>query len=168
MEELGNPDYANIVVTDSSMNASFIIMPINFGIKFYGKKRQFYNLFRLGLDAFFYTVSTENGVIGTRSYQTIQDLTVYVSYEIGWNIELFPNREWRVKPTIDIGLLEIGYYIRPWSANVYNAFTGGIGALLLGTSNINIPSWDNLPNWAKILSNFRIGLFPRIGFSIRF
>ena len=44
----------------------------------------------------------------------------------------------------------------------------GIGALLLGTSNINIPSWDNLPNWAKILSNFRIGLFPRIGFSIRF
>ena len=87
---------------------------------------------------------------------------------MGWNIELFPTREWRVKPTIDIAILEIGYYVRPWTGNVYNTVTGGVTSLTAGFSAFNIPAWSSFPNWAKYLANIRFALFPRIGFSLRF
>ena len=168
LEALGQGNYSGVIGTDTVFNASFIFMPVTFGVKFYGPKRQFYNAFRLGIDAFFYTVSTENGITGIKTDHTVHDAALYISYEIGWNIELFPTREWRVKPTIDIALLEIGYYVRPWTQNVYNTVTGGVTSLTAGFSAFNIPAWDSFPTWAKYLANIRFALFPRIGFSLRF
>lgn len=161
-------DIGSFIVGDSKFNTSVIIMPVTFGVKFYGKKRQFYNHFRLAIDAFFYDIQTENGVTGVKTSQTVSDAAVYISYEIGWNIELFPTREWRVKPTIDIGLLEIGYYVRPWADNMANALYGNLMAFAVGGFLGELSNFSTLPDWAKILLNFRIGLFPRIGFSIRF
>ena len=168
LESMGQGDYASVVASDTKFRASFVFMPTTFGFKFYGKKRQFYNAFRLGIDAFFYTIETENGLTGIKTTQSISDAAVYVSYEIGWNIELFPTKEWRVKPMIDIGLLEIGYYVRPWAGNVYGAIQGNLGVLTAGFVQMPLPAWESVPGWAKIVSNLRIGLFPRIGVSIRF
>lgn len=168
LESMGQGDYASVVASDTKFRASFVFMPTTFGVKFYGKKRQFYNAFRLGIDAFFYTIETENGLTGIKTTQSISDAAVYVSYEIGWNIELFPTKEWRVKPMIDIGLLEIGYYVRPWAGNVYGAIQGNLGVLTAGFVQMHLPAWESVPGWAKIVSNLRIGLFPRIGVSIRF
>ncbi|MEI0447385.1 hypothetical protein R4J03_10025 [Brachyspira intermedia] len=168
LEALGQGNYAGVVGTDTTFNASFIFMPSTFGVKFYGPKRQFYNAFRFGIDAFFYTVSTQNGLTGIKTDHTVYDAALYVSYEIGWNIELFPTKEWRVKPTIDIALLEIGYYVRPWTENVYNTVTGGFTSLTAGFSVFNIPAWNSFPTWARYLMNIRFALFPRIGFSLRF
>ena len=168
LESMGQGDYASVVASDTKFRASFVFMPTTFGVKFYGKKRQFYNAFRLGIDAFFYTIETENGLTGIKTTQSISDAAVYVSYEIGWNIELFPTKEWRVKPMIDIGLLEIGYYVRPWAGNVYGAIQGNLGVLTAGFVQMPLPAWESVPGWAKIVSNLRIGLFPRIGVSIRF
>ena len=168
LESMGQGDYASVVASDTKFRASFVFMPTTFGVKFYGKKRQFYNAFRLGIDAFFYTIETENGLTGIKTTQSISDAAVYVSYEIGWNIELFPTKEWRVKPMRDIGLLEIGYYERPWAGNVYGAIQGNLGVLTAGFVQMPLPAWESVPGWAKIVSNLRIGLFPRIGVSIRF
>lgn len=168
LEALGQGNYAGVVGKDTTFNASFIFMPVTFGVKFYGPKRQFYNAFRFGIDAFFYTVTTDNGLTGIKTEHTVHDAALYVSYELGWNIELFPTREWRVKPTIDIAILEIGYYVRPWTGNVYNTVTGGVTSLTAGFSAFNIPAWSSFPNWAKYLANIRFALFPRIGFSLRF
>ena len=168
LTDMGQGDYASVIASDTKFKASFVFMPTTFGVKFYGKKRQFYNAFRLGIDAFFYTIETENGLTGIKTTQSISDAAVYVSYEIGWNIELFPTKEWRVKPMIDIGLLEIGYYVRPWVGNVYGAVQGNLGILTAGFAQMPLPAWESVPGWAKIVSNLRIGLFPRIGVSIRF
>ncbi|MEI0488424.1 hypothetical protein [Brachyspira pulli] len=168
LESMGQGDYASVIASDTKFKASFVFMPTTFGVRFYGKKRQFYNAFRLGIDAFFYTIETENGLTGIKTTQSISDAAVYVSYEIGWNIELFPTKEWRVKPMIDIGLLEIGYYVRPWAGNVYGAIQGNLGVLTAGFVQMPLPAWESVPGWAKIVSNLRIGLFPRIGVSIRF
>ncbi|MEI0477721.1 hypothetical protein [Brachyspira pulli] len=168
LTDMGQGDYASVIASDTKFKASFVFMPTTFGVKFYGKKRQFYNAFRLGIDAFFYTIETENGLTGIKTTQSISDAAVYVSYEIGWNIELFPTKEWRVKPMIDIGLLEIGYYVRPWAGNVYGAVQGNLGVLTAGFVQMPLPAWESVPGWAKIVSNLRIGLFPRIGVSIRF
>ena len=170
LKDFGNTgdDLASFVVEDTKFNASFVFMPIMFGVKFYGPKRQFYNHFRVAIDAFFYDIKTRSGITGIETIQTIEDAAVYISYEIGWNIELFPTKEWRVKPTIDIGLLEIGYYVRPWGETMVNAVSGNLLALVLGGIGGDIGGLPSFPDWAKILLNFRIGLFPRIGFSIRF
>ena len=168
LTDMGQGDYASVIASDTKFKASFVFMPTTFGVRFYGKKRQFYNAFRLGIDAFFYTIETENGLTGIKTTQSISDAAVYVSYEIGWNIELFPTKEWRVKPMIDIGLLEIGYYVRPWAGNVYGAIQGNLGVLTAGFVQMPLPAWESVPGWAKIVSNLRIGLFPRIGVSIRF
>ncbi|WP_304353987.1 hypothetical protein [Brachyspira innocens] len=168
LDSMGQGDYATVIASDTKFRSSFVFMPTTFGVRFYGKKRQFYNAFRLGIDAFFYTIETENGLTGIKTSQSVSDAAVYVSYEIGWNIELFPTKEWRVKPMLDIGLLEIGYYVRPWTGNLYSAVQGNLGILTAGFAKLPLPAWESVPGWAQIISNLRIGLFPRIGVSIRF
>ena len=168
LQSIGQGEYATVIASDTKFKSSFVFMPTTFGVRFYGKKRQFYNAFRLGIDAFFYTIETENGLTGIKTSQSVSDAAVYISYEIGWNIELFPTKEWRVKPMLDIGLLEIGYYVRPWTGNLYSAVQGNLGVLTAGFVQLPLPAWESIPGWAQIISNLRIGLFPRIGVSIRF
>ena len=92
-----------LIGSDTSFKASMIYFPATIGIKFYGgKKRQVVNTFRFGVEAFMYDIETENGLTGLKTKRHTVDTTLYLSYELGWTIELFPTREWPVKPYIDM------------------------------------------------------------------
>ena len=95
---------------------------------------------------------------------------MYISYELGWSIELFPTREWPVKPYIDISLFEIGYYVRSGLPGVYEDMREGINFFGGGLVDLtaSIPSWSSFPSWINYVSAIRFSLFPRIGFSLRF
>ena len=95
---------------------------------------------------------------------------MYLSYELGWTIELFPTREWPVKPYIDISLFEIGYYVRSGMPGLYEDIREGIGFFGSGLVDLSamIPSWNSFPGWANYVSAIKFALFPRIGFSLRF
>ena len=115
-------------------------------------------------------VETENGVTGLKTKRHTVDTGMYISYELGWSIELFPTKEWPVKPYIDISLFEIGYYVRSGMPGLYEDIREGIGFFGSGLVDLSamIPSWNSFPGWANYVSAIKFALFPRIGFSLRF
>ena len=166
---LGN--IGDAVSTDTKFKASFTYLPATIGIKFLGgKNRQVVNTFRFGLETLISDVETENGITGVKTKRHTVDTTMYVSYELGWTIELFPTREWPVKPYIDFSLFEIGYYVRSGIPGIYEDVREGIGFFGSGLINVNtiIPSWSSFPSWANYVASIKFALFPRIGFSLRF
>ena len=166
---LGN--IGSAISTDTTFKASFIYLPATIGVKFLGgKNRQVVNTFRFGLETLISDVETEHGITGVKTKRHTVDTTMYVSYELGWTIELFPTREWPVKPYIDISLFEIGYYVRSGIPGMYEDIREGIGFFGSGLINMNkiIPSWNSFPSWANYVASIRFALFPRIGFSLRF
>lgn len=169
LNDLGKYEANSIIASDTAFRSSFLYMPFIVGFKFYAENKQLYNSFKLGLDSIFYTYDTLNGITGIKTSQTIHDVSVYVSYELGWNIELFTTKNWYVKPTLDISILEIGYYIRPWHKTAYNTMVNTLSLLTSGLlDDTPIPYWDKLPYWIKTYSRIRFALFPRIGFSFKF
>lgn len=169
LEALGQSGYGEVIGTDTTFNSSFYYIPLTIGVKFYGPKRMFYNSFKFGIDSVVYSITTLNGLTGVKTRHDITDIALYASYEIGWNIELFPTKDWRVKPTLDIAVLEIGYYFRPWQETAYSSIIRSFDVLTAGfLNNLNIPTWEKLPSWFKMYSRVRFALFPRIGFSLRF
>ena len=165
-------DIVNTIVgSDTYLKASLIYFPASIGIKFFaGKKRQIINTLRFGVETFMYDIETENGISGLHTKRHTIDTTMYFSYELGWTIELFPNKEWPVKPYIDISILEIGYYVRSGIPGLYADIREGIGFFGSGLVDINamIPTWDSFPKWSNYVSAIKFSLFPRIGFSLRF
>ena len=165
-------DIVNTIVgSDTYLKASLIYFPASIGIKFFaGKKRQIINTLRFGVETFMYDIETENGISGLHTKRHTIDTTMYFSYELGWTIELFPTREWPVKPYIDISILEIGYYVRSGIPGLYADIREGIGFFGSGLVDINamIPTWDSFPKWSNYVSAIKFSLFPRIGFSLRF
>lgn len=165
-------DIVNTIVgSDTYLKASLIYFPASIGIKFFaGKKRQIINTLRFGVETFMYDIETENGITGLKTKRHTIDTTMYFSYELGWTIELFPNKEWPVKPYIDISILEIGYYVRSGIPGLYADIHEGIGFFGSGLVDINamIPTWDSFPKWSNYVSAIKFSLFPRIGFSLRF
>ena len=165
-------DIVNTIVgSDTYLKASLIYFPASIGIKFFaGKKRQIINTLRFGVETFMYDIETENGITGLKTKRHTIDTTMYFSYELGWTIELFPTREWPVKPYIDISILEIGYYVRSGIPGLYADIREGIGFFGSGLVDINaiIPTWDSFPKWSNYVSAIKFSLFPRIGFSLRF
>ena len=160
-----------LIGSDTSFKASMIYFPATIGIKFYGgKKRQVVNTFRFGVEAFMYDIETENGLTGLKTKRHTVDTTLYLSYELGWTIELFPTREWPVKPYIDISLFEIGYYVRSGMPGLYEDIREGIGFFGSGLVDLAamIPSWNSFPGVINYVSAIKLSLFPRIGFSLRF
>ena len=171
IENIIGDNIDTLIGSDTSFKASMIYFPATIGIKFYGgKKRQVVNTFRFGVEAFMYDIETENGLTGLKTKRHTVDTTLYLSYELGWTIELFPTREWPVKPYIDISILEIGYYIRSGIPGFYGDIREGVGFFGSGLVDINaiIPAWDSFPRWVNYVSAIRLSLFPRIGFSLRF
>lgn len=161
----------SLIGSDTYLQASLIYMPAAIGIKFYGgKKREVVNTFRFGVETFMYDVETENGVSGVKTRRHTVDATMYLSYELGWSIELFPTREWPVKPYIDISLLEIGYYVRSGMPGLYEDIREGIGFFGSGLVDLSamIPAWNSFPGVVNYVSAIKLALFPRIGFSLRF
>ena len=165
----GNID--SLIGSDTYLQASLIYMPATIGIKFYGgKKRQVVNTLRFGIETFMYDIETENGISGLKTRRHTVDATMYLSYELGWTIELFPTREWPVKPYIDISLFEIGYYVRSGMPGLYEDIREGIGFFGSGLVDLSamIPSWNSFPGVINYVSAIKLALFPRIGFSLRF
>lgn len=161
----------NIIASDTALRTSMLFIPVTLGIKFYGgKNRQVVNTFRFGIEALISNVETENGITGVKTKRNTIDTGLYISYELGWSIELFPSKEWRVKPYIDISLFEIGYYVRSGLPGVYGDVVEGISFFGSGIIDIGktIPSWNSFPSWVNYVSAIRFSIFPRIGFSIRF
>lgn len=167
--------------------ASFVYIPIHFGFKFFlGKTHKVVNTFRIGLETVVYNVETENIISGKKTIRSSAESTFYISYELGWQIDLFPNKNWRVKPYIDISLFEIGCYIRTAYKGIYNDIKEGISFLtdtsslsvLLSPFGINtggwanslnfLPEWDTFPRYVDFITSLKIAIFPRIGFTIRF
>ena len=165
-------DIVNTIVgSDTYLKASLIYFPASIGIKFFaGKKRQIINTLRFGVETFMYDIETENGITGLKTKRHTIDTTMYFSYELGWTIELFPTREWPVKPYIDISILEIGYYVRSGIPGLYADIREGIGFFGSGLVDISsvIPTWESFPKWFNYVSSIKFSLFPRIGFSLRF
>ena len=159
------------ISTDTTLKASFMYLPATIGIKFLGgKNRQVVNTFRFGLETLISDIQTEHGITGVKTHRHTVDTTMYVSYELGWTIELFPTREWPVKPYIDISLFEIGYYVRSGIPGMYEDLREGIGFFGSGLINVDtiIPAWNSFPTWANYVASIKFALFPRIGFSLRF
>ena len=161
----------SLIGSDTYLKASLIYFPATIGVKFFGgKKREVINTIRFGIEALMYDIETENGISGLKTKRHTVDATIYFSYELGWSIELFPDKEWPVKPYIDISILEIGYYVRSGIPGLYGDIREGIGFFGSGLIDLGayIPSWDSFPSWLNYVSAIKLSLFPRIGFSLRF
>ena len=173
MEKFDAGQYAGVVGSDTYFKASFVYIPIHVGLKIIsGRTHKTVNTFRLGLETVVYKIETLNGVTGVKTERKTTSPTFYVSYELGWQIDLFPNKDWRVKPYIDFSLFEIGYYLRSSMGGVYNNVKEGIGFFGSGLLDINstLPEWNNLPksDVIKFVTSLKIAIFPRFGFTIRF
>ena len=173
MEKFDAGQYAGVVGSDTYFKASFVYIPIHVGLKIIsGRTHKTVNTFRLGLETVVYKIETLNGVTGVKTERKTTSPTFYVSYELGWQIDLFPNKDWRVKPYIDFSLFEIGYYLRSSMGGVYNNVKEGIGFFGSGLLDINstLPAWNNLPksDVIKFATSLKIAIFPRFGFTIRF
>lgn len=160
--------------------ASFVYIPIHLGLKIIsGKTHKTVNTFKLGLETVIYNIDTENIFSGEKIRSSTIESTFYISYELGWQIDLFPNKNWRVKPYLDFSLFEIGYYIKSANRGIYDEIRNGISRLVsIPPLNFNIlPSWDDLEKneeygqylkYAKYATSLKIAIFPRFGFTIRF
>ena len=175
---------ANVKIVDilkgenEKLKASFVYIPIHIGLKIIsGRTHKTVNTFRLGLETVVYNVETENIFTGIKTKRSTTDATVYISYELGWQIDLFPNKNWRVKPYIDFSLFEIGFYLRSAMRGVYGDIKEGISlATSLGEFsgyldfdiNQYIPEWNTFPKAVGVVTSLKIAIFPRVGFTIRF
>lgn len=171
MKEFDSEMYSGIVGSDTSFKVSFVYIPIHIGLKLLaGMNYNIVNTFRFGVESIVYNVETVNGVTGIKTKRTTTDATLYISYELGWNIDLFPNKNWRVKPYLDISLFEIGYYIRTANKGIYNDIKEGISYFGSGLIDINtyLPVWDTFPRYIDFITSLRIAIFPRVGITIRF
>lgn len=160
-----------VVGGDTTFRASFVRIPFYIGLKvLLGMNYNIINTFKFGIESIIAKVETVNGVTGIRTKRETTDTALYISYELGWSINLFPKKNWRVKPSIDFSLFEIGYYVKNVNKGIYGDFKEGISFLGGGLINVNstLPEWDSFSPYVDIITSLRISIFPRFGFTIRF
>lgn len=160
-----------VVGGDTTFRASFIRIPFYIGLKvLLGMNYNIINTFKFGIESIISKVETVNGVTGLKTKRETTDTALYISYELGWSINLFPKKNWRVKPSIDFSLFEIGYYVKNVNKGIYGDFKEGISFLGGGLINVNstLPEWDSFSPYVDIITSLRISIFPRFGFTIRF
>ena len=166
IEQLGG-----VVGGDTTFRASFVRVPFYIGLKvLLGMNYNIINTFKFGIESIISKVETINGVTGIRTKRETTDTALYISYELGWSINLFPKKNWRVKPSIDFSLFEIGYYVKNVNKGIYGDFKEGISFLGGGLINVNstLPEWDSFSPYVDIITSLKISIFPRFGFKIRF
>lgn len=160
-----------VVGGDTTFRASFVRIPFYIGLKvLLGMNYNIINTFKFGIESIISKVETINGVTGIKTKRETTDTALYISYELGWSINLFPKKNWRVKPSIDFSLFEIGYYVKNVNKGIYGDFKEGISFLGGGLINVNstLPEWDSFSPYVDIITSLRISIFPRFGFTIRF
>lgn len=160
-EKLGNDisQYSGAIGGDTLFRASFVHIPAYVGLKIYaGKNYNIVNTFRIGIETAVYNVETQNGFTGIKTKRSTANAAVYLSYELGWQIDLFPNKNWRVKPYIDFSLFEIGYYVRSAAQGIYEDVKEGVYYFGSGLININqfLPPWEDLPSYVGIVTSLKI------------
>lgn len=171
MNKNGIGQFSGVVGGDTTFRASFVRVPFYIGLKvLLGMNYNIINTFKFGIESIISKVETVNGVTGIRTKRETTDTALYISYELGWSINLFPKKNWRVKPSIDFSLFEIGYYVKNVNKGIYGDFKEGISFLGGGLINVNstLPEWDSFSPYVDIITSLRISIFPRFGFTIRF
>ena len=171
MNKNGIGQFSGVVGGDTTFRASFVRIPFYIGLKvLLGMNYNIINTFKFGIESIISKVETVNGVTGIRTKRETTDTALYISYELGWSINLFPKKNWRVKPSIDFSLFEIGYYVKNVNKGIYGDFKEGISFLGRGLINVNstLPDWDSFSPYVDIITSLRISIFPRFGFTIRF
>lgn len=171
MNKNGIGQFSGVVGGDTTFRASFVRVPFYIGLKvLLGMNYNIINTFKFGIESIISKVETVNGVTGIRTKRETTDTALYISYELGWSINLFPKKNWRVKPSIDFSLFEIGYYVKNVNKGIYGDFKEGISFLGGGLINVNstLPDWDSFSPYVDIITSLRISIFPRFGFTIRF
>lgn len=171
MNKNGIGQFSGVVGGDTTFRASFVRIPFYIGLKvLLGMNYNIINTFKFGIESIISKVETINGVTGIRTKRETTDTALYISYELGWSINLFPKKNWRVKPSIDFSLFEIGYYVKNVNKGIYGDFKEGISFLGGGLINVNstLPDWDSFSPYVDIITSLRISIFPRFGFTIRF
>lgn len=171
MNKNGIGQFSGVVGGDTTFRASFVRIPFYIGLKvLLGMNYNIINTFKFGIESIISKVETVNGVTGIRTKRETTDTALYISYELGWSINLFPKKNWRVKPSIDFSLFEIGYYVKNVNKGIYGDFKEGISFLGGGLINVNstLPDWDSFSPYVDIITSLRISIFPRFGFTIRF
>ena len=161
-----------VVGGDTTFRASFVRIPFYIGLKvLLGMNYNIINTFKFGIESIISKVETGHGVTGIRTKRETTDTALYISYELGWSINLFPKKNWRVKPSIDFSLFEIGYYVKNVNKGIYGDFKEGISFLggggLIDISS-SLPEWDSFSPYVDIITSLKISIFPRFGFTIRF
>ena len=160
-----------VIGGDTTFRASFVRIPFYIGLKvLLGMNYNIINTFKFGIESIISKVETVNGVTGIKTKRETTDTALYISYELGWSINLFPKKNWRVKPSIDFSLFEIGYYVKNVNKGIYGDFKEGISFFGGGLINVNstLPDWDSFSPYVDIITSLRISIFPRFGFTIRF
>ena len=171
MNKNGIGQFSGVVGGDTTFRASFVRIPFYIGLKvLLGMNYNIINTFKFGIESIISKVETVNGVTGIKTKRETTDTALYISYELGWSINLFPKKNWRVKPSIDFSLFEIGYYVKNVNKGIYGDFKEGISFLGGGLINVNstLPEWDSFSPYVDIITSLRISIFPRFGFTIRF
>jgi len=171
MNKNGIGQFSGVVGGNTTFRASFVRVPFYIGLKvLLGMNYNIINTFKFGIESIISKVETVNGVTGIRTKRETTDTALYISYELGWSINLFPKKNWRVKPSIDFSLFEIGYYVKNVNKGIYGDFKEGISFLGGGLINVNstLPEWDSFSPYVDIITSLRISIFPRFGFTIRF
>lgn len=171
MNKNGIGQFSGVVGGDTTFRASFVRIPFYIGLKvLLGMNYNIINTFKFGIESMISKVETVNGVTGLKTKRETTDTALYISYELGWSINLFPKKNWRVKPSIDFSLFEIGYYVKNVNKGIYGDFKEGISFLGGGLINVNstLPEWDSFSPYVDIITSLRISIFPRFGFTIRF
>ena len=168
MNKNGIGQFSGVVGGDTTFRASFVRVPFYIGLKvLLGMNYNIINTFKFGIESIISKVETVNGVTGIRTKRETTDTALYISYELGWSINLFPKKNWRVKPSIDFSLFEIGYYVKNVNKGIYGDFKEGISFLGGGLIDV-LPEWDSFSPYVDIITSLRISIFPRFGFTIRF
>ena len=160
-----------VVGGDTTFRASFVRIPFYIGLKvLLGMNYNIINTFKFGIESIISKVETVNGVTGLKTKRETTDTALYISYELGWSINLFPKKNWRVKPSIDFSLFEIGYYVRTINKGIYGDVKEGISYFGSGLIDVNslLPAWETFPIYVDFITSLRISIFPRFGFTIRF
>ena len=171
MNKNGIGQFSGVVGGDTTFRASFVRVPFYIGLKvLLGMNYNIINTFKFGIESIISKVETGHGVTGIRTKRETTDTALYISYELGWSINLFPKKNWRVKPSIDFSLFEIGYYVRTINKGIYGDVKEGISYFGSGLIDVNsfLPAWETFPIYVDFITSLRISIFPRFGFTIRF
>ena len=176
IDKIGNINgigpFSGVVGGDTTFRASFVRVPFYIGLKvLLGMNYNIINTFKFGIESIISKVETGHGDTGIRTIRETTDTALSSSYELGWSINLFPKKNWRVKPSIDFSLFEIGYYVKNVNKGIYGDFKEGISFLggggLIDISS-SLPDWDSFSPYVDIITSLKISIFPRFGFTIRF